>query len=346
MSAETERRTEHVPEWKREEVDDLVEFVESYDSVGVVEVTGIPSRQLQAMRADLHGRAAVRMSRNSLVRRALDRVDEGLEALGDYVSGQVALIATDDNPFGLYRQLEASKTPAPINEGEVAPNDIVIPEGDTGMDPGPFVGELQNVGAQAQILDGSIKVTADSTVASAGDTVSAELASVLAELGIEPKEVGLDLRVVYADGTLFEADELAIDVDAYRADVAAAAARGRNLSVNAGYPTARTTALLLSAARADATSVGLRAAIESPDLADDLVRRADAQVRAIAALIDDEGALPEELRGDAAAPAVDEPTDEQTETDQAAEADDADASDSDEEDDDDDSGDALGAMFG
>ncbi|MFB6353522.1 MAG: 50S ribosomal protein L10 [Halobacteriales archaeon] len=356
MSAETERKTEHVPEWKREEVDALVDFLERHDSVGVVDVTGIPSRQLQAMRADLHGSAAVRMSRNSLISRALDRVDEGLEVLDDYVAGQVGLIGTDDNPFGLYRKLEASKTPAPINEGEVAPNDIVIPEGDTGMDPGPFVGELQNVGAAAQIIEGSIKVTADSTVAEAGETVSAELANVLAELGIEPKEVGLDLRAVYADGTLFGPEELAIDVDEYRADLEAAAARGRNLAVNAAIPTARSAPLLLSKARGAAMSLGLYAAVETPDLADELVRRADAQVRALAARIDDE-ALPEELRGgaepaDAApetAPTDDQPDDTEsptgdTDSDQAAEADDADASDA--EEDDETGADALGDMFG
>ncbi len=319
--------------------------------MGVVDVAGIPSRQLQAMRAELHGNAAVRMSRNSLVHRALEEVDVGVDALADYVSGQVALIGTDSNPFALFRQLEASKTPAPISEGEVAPNDIVIPEGDTGMDPGPFVGELQNVGAQAQILEGSIKVTADSTVAEAGETVSADLANVLSELGIEPKEVGLDLRAVFADGTLFEADELAIDVDEYRADVEAAAAAGRNLAVNAAIPTDRTAPLLLSKARGEAVSLALHAAIETPEIADRLLQRADAQVRALAAHIDDEEALPEALRGgtDAAPPAPDaedEPTDDQADDQtEPAEADDADASDSD-EDDDGAGADALGDMFG
>jgi len=341
MSAETERRTEHVPAWKQDEVDALVEFIEGYDSIGVVSVVGIPSRQFQAMRAELHGSAAVRISRNSLIHRALDRVDEGLESLADHVTGQVGLVGTDANPFGLYRHLEASKTPAPISEGEVAPNDIVIPKGDTGMDPGPFVGELQNVGAQAQILEGSIKVTADSVVAEAGDTVSAALASVLSELGIEPTEVGLDLRAVYADGTLFEADELAIDVDEYRADVALAASRAVNLAVEAAIPTAQTAPLLVSKAHAEATSLGLYAAIESPDLADDLVRKADAQVRALAALIDDEEALPEELRGAVAAPEASTDTTDDTET----EAEPAEA-DADDDEDEDDGGDALGALFG
>ena len=353
MSAGSERKTETIPQWKREEVAAVVETIESYDSVGVVDITGIPSRQLQDMRRDLHGTAELRVARNTLIERALEEVDEGMETLTEYVSGQVGLIGTNENPFGLYQQLEASKTPAPINAGEVAPNDIVIPEGDTGIDPGPFVGELQSVGASARIQDGSIQVLEDSTVLEAGGEVSADLANVLNELGIEPKEVGLDLRAVFADGVLFEPEELEIDVDEYRADVEAAAARGRNLSVNAVYPTDRTAATLLQTARGDAKSLALQAAIESPGVVDDLVSKADAQVRALAAQVDDPEALPEELQDvdeatDAESDADDESTDDHDadgDDDSDGEATEADADD-DDDDDDEEMGDAMGAMFG
>jgi len=343
------RKTETIPEWKRAEVDELVDFLERYDAVGIVGVAGIPSRQLQSMRRELHGSAELRMSRNTLVDRALEAVDDGLEQLTEHVAGQVALVGTNDNPFGLYQQLEESKTPAPIGAGEVAPNDIVIPEGDTGVDPGPFVGELQQVGAAARIQDGSIQVTEDSTVLEEGGVVSDELENVLGELGIEPKEVGLDLRGVFAEGVYFEPAELEIDVDDYRADVRSAAAAARNLSINAAYPTARTVPALVATATGEAKSVGLRAEIESPDVVPDLIGKADAQLRALAARIDDDEALPEELQGaDApAAPAAEpEPDDEESdETSDAEEAAEETESDS-EEDDDEDGGDALGEMFG
>ena len=343
------RKTETIPQWKREEVDELVEFIDSFNSVGIVGVAGIPSRQLQAMRRELHGSADVRMSRNTLTVRALEEVDDGVEELVGYVSGQVALIGTNDNPFGLYKQLEASKTPAPISAGEVAPNDVVIPEGDTGVDPGPFVGELQTVGAAARIQDGSIKVTEDSKVLEEGEVVDNDLANVLTELGIEPKEVGLDLKGVYSDGVLFEPDELAIDVDEYRADVEAAAAAARNLSVNAAYPTARTAGTLLAKASGEAKSVALHAEIESPDVVPDLIGKADAQLRALAAAIGDDEALPEELQGVEAAPAPE--TEDAAESDEEEQADeeteDAEETDDDADDDDgDDGGEGLGAMFG
>jgi len=348
MSAE-EHTTDEVPEWKRREVDELVDLLEAHDSVGVVNVTGIPSKQLQDMRRGLHGQAALRMSRNTLLVRALEEVDDGLEDLTQYIEGEVGLVATNDNPFGLFQQLEASKTPAPINAGEVAPNDIVIPEGDTGIDPGPFVGELQTIGANARIQEGSIQVLEDSVVTEEGDVVSDDVANVLSELGIEPKEVGLDLRGVYSEGVLFTPDELEIDVEEYRADIQSAAASARNLSVNAAYPTEQTAPALIAKAQGEAKSLGLQAAVESPDLADDLVSKADAQVRALAAQIDDEEALPEELQ-DVDAPAAPAEGGDDSSEEQSDEATDSEADADDSDDDDDDDGDAgaegLGEMFG
>jgi len=375
MSAE--RKTETIPEWKQTEVDDVVSFIEHYDSVGVVDLTGIPSRQLQAMRRDLHGTAELRVSRNTLLERAIAEVaaerGDGLDALTGFIAGQVGLVGTNDNPFALYQQLEASKTSAPINDGEVAPNDIVIPAGDTGVDPGPFVGELQTVGANARIDEGSIRVMEDSTVLEAGEVVSADLANVLSELDIEPKEVGLDLRGVFADGVLFEPADLEIDIEAYRSDVQAAAARGRNLAVNAEIFTTATLPPLLAKASGEAKSLGLQAAIEDPAVVPDLIGKADSQLRALAAQIDDEDALPDALQDAVSAePAADgqdaedeeSADDEDVETDEAEDAsgDDqdtedsgaedagADASDAGEdasdEDDDGDGGDALGEMFG
>jgi len=345
-----ERKTETIPAWKREEVEEIEAFLDRYDSVGVVSITGIPSQQLQDMRRGLYGTAELRVSRNTLLRRALEETDEGLEQLTGYISGQVGLIGTNANPFTLYQQLEASKTSAPINAGEVAPNDIVIPEGDTGVDPGPFVGELQSVGANARIDEGSITVMEDSTVLSAGEEVSADLANVLSELEIEPKEVGLDLRGVYADGVLFEPEDLELDVEEYRSDVAAAASSARNLAINAEVATASTLPALLGRASGEAKSLGLQAGIEDPDVMPDLIGKADGQVRALASQIEDEDALPEELQ-DVDAPAAQpaQTDDQDTEESEDDDADTAQAEAADEADDDDedsDGGEALGDMFG
>ena len=343
----TQRSTETIPKWKRHEVEQLSAFLDRYDSVGVVDVTGIPSRQLQEMRRELHGIAELRISRNTLIERALEEAGGGLEELVEHIGGQVGLIGTDDNPFGLYRRLEESKTSAPINAGEVAPNDIVIPEGDTGVDPGPFVGELQSVGANARIEGGSITVLEDSTVLGAGETVTDELAGVLGELGIEPKEVGLDLQGVFSDGVSFAPEELELDVGEYREDVAAGAGAGRSLAVATGFPAAGAVGLVLSTATADAKQLGLEATVVEPGIVPDLLARADGQLRALAAQIDDQEALPEALQNlETEASGPRDETEETDETEQPEEDTTEDADEEDADDDDDDGGDALGAMFG
>jgi large subunit ribosomal protein L10 len=199
-------------------------------------------------------------------------------------------------------------------------------------------------------MDGSIHVTEDSTVAEAGDEVSADLANVLGELGIEPKEVGLDLRAVFSEGVLFDPEELDIDVDEYRADVEAAAARAQALSVGAAYPTAQTAGALLAKGAGEAKALGVFAAVEDEELMPDLVAKADAQLRALAAHLDDD-ALPEELRGVAAeTPATEDDTGDADEESGNADGEEQDGEEEAEtdadDDDDDDGGDALGAMFG
>jgi len=342
MSQASERRTETVPEWKREEVDALVETLESYDSIGVVSIAGIASRQLQDMRRGLHGSAELRVSRNTLLRRALE--ETGLGELTEHVSGQVGLVGTNDNPFGLYRELEASKTPAPIGAGEVAPNDIVIPEGDTGVADGQFIGDLKQVGVDSRFQDGAVAVAEETVALEAGGEVSQQLANVLSTLGMEPKEVGLDLRAVVSEGVLFSPDELDIDYDAYRQDIQTAASRGRNLAVNAAVPEPSVLPSLLSKAASEARSVGVEAAITEPGVMADLLREADANLRALAAHLDDD-ALPEELTD----VSVEEP-EQESEDDEDDEDDDPEATETEQEDDGDDDGDdaaaGMGDLFG
>lgn len=344
MTAETET----IPQWKKEEIDEIVDILEGAETVGVVSITGIPSRQLQTMRRDLHGTASLRVSRNTLLRRALDEVDAGVEDLTEYVSGQVGLIISDANPFALYQKLEASKTPAPISAGEIAPNDIVIEAGDTGIDPGPFVGDLQNVGAPARIDQGSIEVMETTTVLEAGGEVSPELEGVLNELELEPKEVGLDLQALFADGVIFHSEDLELDIDAYRSDVASASSNARSLAISVAYPAAEVVPSLLTQADADAMQLAVEAGIIEPETAGALFSAAVADGRALATSIDDDEAVPADSIPAGPTPDAEPTTDDADTTDEEP-TEEPDAAEDEPEDDDDEedaSAEGLGDLFG
>ncbi|MFP4188450.1 MAG: 50S ribosomal protein L10 [Halobacteriales archaeon] len=314
----TPQLTEEIPEWKREEIDEFESLIDEHDAVGVVNVEGIASKQFQQLRRNLHGSAKIRVGRNTLMRRALD--EKGLADLSEYVEGQTGLLLTDDNPFSLYQKIEEGKSSAPISAGQTATSEVVVPEGDTGFDPGPVVGDLQQAGISARIEDGSIKVVEDSVVLEEGDEATPEIAEALSKLDIEPLEVGLDLRALVEkdEGTVLEPDTLDIDLDEYRADLESAAGGAFNLGVNAGVVNETTRDALVSKAYRDALAVGIEAGVYEPDVLDRLLAEADSDVRALAANLDDD-ALPDELKGvEAPEPETDETEAEDDETSEEA----------------------------
>jgi large subunit ribosomal protein L10 len=333
----TPQLTEEIPQWKRDEIEEFERLIDEHDAVGVVNVEGIASKQFQELRRNLHGAAVIRVGRNTLMRRALEEKD--LENLVEYVEGQSGLLLTKENPFTLYRKIEEGKSSAPISAGQEATDEVVVPEGDTGFDPGPMVGDLQQAGISARIEEGSIKVVEDSVVLEPGEEATPEIEEALSKLDIEPLEVGLDLRALVEkdEGTVLEPETLDIDMEEYRADLESAAAGAFNLGVNAGVVNDTTRESLLSKAYTDALAVGIEAGVYEPEVLDNLLAEADSDVRALATQLDDD-ALPEELRGVEAEPAP-EPEEQEAEdkAESEAESEEEDEAKEEAEDDDDDS---------
>ena len=269
----------HVAEWKKDEVKEIKELIESYDVIGVVDLLNIPARQLQEMRKSLCGNALIRLSKINLINLALEDCNKNKENiinLSEHLSGQPALIFTDMNPFRLYKILEDSKTNAPAKAGSVAKDDIVVPKGDTGFQPGPFLGELQQIGANAKIDQGKIVVDKDAVVVEAGEVVSQQVASVLTRL------VGIDLHAVFEEGAVYTSDVLAIDEEETIANVQDAFTKAFNLSVFANIPTKDTIATIIQTAQRKATNVAVEAGIVNSGTTDILFALANAKMLAIA----------------------------------------------------------------
>ncbi|MDO5848443.1 MAG: 50S ribosomal protein L10 [Methanobrevibacter sp.] len=289
----------HVAEWKKEEVSELKGLIDSYDVVGIVDLLNIPAKQLQEMRKSLLGKAVIRMSKKNLIDLALEDCNSDkndITDLSDYMDGQVAIIATEMNPFRLYKILEDSKTAAPAKPGSIAVDDIVIPEGDTGFEPGPFLGELQQVGIPAKIDKGKIVVSKETVLVKAGEEVSAKVASTLSRMDINPMEVGIDLKAVYEDGAIYTSDVLAIDEEETIAKVQDAFTKAFNISVYAAIPTEETISAIISNAYTKAFNVAMESAYATSETSEPLIGLAQAKMLALANLVaDTEGALDDEL---------------------------------------------------
>jgi len=65
--------------------------------------------------------------------------NEAIRGMNNFMDGPVAAIFSQENPFKLYKQIEASRTKAPARGGEIAPEDIVLEARATNLKPGPVV---------------------------------------------------------------------------------------------------------------------------------------------------------------------------------------------------------------
>jgi len=208
------------------------------------------------------------------------------------------LIFTNMNPFKLYKILEGSKTAAPAKAGSIAPEDIVVPKGDTAFKPGPVLGELQKIGIPAKIEKGKIVITSDKTIVEAGEAIPRDVASILTRLEIFPLEVGIDLRAAYEDQTVYTSDILTIDEEETLADIQKAFTRALNLSVNAVIFTKEAVPVLLQKAATQSLNLALNAEILTSKTRDILLAKAYAQMLSVASEVSakDENAVDDEIR--------------------------------------------------
>lgn len=289
----------HIAEWKKEEVKEIKKLIDSYDVIGVVDLLNIPAKQLQEMRKSLTGHALIRLSKINLVNLALEDCNknkENISELSQYLTGQPALIFTDMNPFRLYKILDDSKTDAPAKVGSIASKDIIVPKGDTGFEPGPFLGELQQIGVSAKIDKGKIVVSSDAVVVKEGEEVPKPVASALARMDIKPMEVGMNLFAVYEDSSIYSADVLAIDEEQTIANLQDAFTKAVNLSVYAGIPTKETISIMVQTAHKRAINLAMEAGILNSKTSEMLLALAQAKMLALASQVSNvSGALDDEL---------------------------------------------------
>jgi len=300
------RSEEEIPEWKKRVVAELAELFRKYPVIGIADLTGMPTAQLQKIRKKFRRNVYFKVAKKRLILRAIERAGLEKEKFESYLQGSIMLLFTDMNPFRLARMIESEKIPVSAKPGQVADREIVIPEGDTGLQPGPILSTFGKLRIPYEIRKGTIYVKKDTVVAKPGDVISADLAGLLQNLGIQPFEVSLKIVAVYDRGVIIPRDELFVDLDAFKADVAEAAKAAILAAAELGLlfvPEALEIALTKAAA--EARSVIAEAAILTPDTAEEAIAGALAREAALIAALGDKAAeLGLEAPVAAAAPAA------------------------------------------
>ena len=277
--------THHLPEWKKKEVAEIKRLSGEYTLVGLVDMYGIPAKQVQQIRRNLRGKATILVTRNTLIEHALDEIGGNLKQIVSHISGHSALIFTNDNPFKLFKQLEKTKTKMAAKAGETAPEDIVVAKGPTSFKPGPIVGELQQAGIPAAIEGGKVKIKDTKVVVKKGAVITAKQADVLAKLDIKPMDVGLILQAAYYEGDVYEPSVLAVDETVILGQLSLASQQAFNLSVNAAIPTKETIVPIITKAAREARSLGIEASVYERDVIDAIIGKAYREMSALKGLV-------------------------------------------------------------
>jgi large subunit ribosomal protein L10 len=271
--------SEQVLEEKTGEVEEIIELLKEYKSIGVANLKKVRAAQLQELKKNLADKVYMRVLKNTLTKLAIEGTGETeLKKLEQYLEGSNLFLFTNLNPFKLALLLEKGKVKTTAKSGDVAAFDVVIPAGNTGQPPGPIISQLNAVGLPTRIESGSVWVSKDTLVVRKGEAISERLAAVLSKLGVKAVEAGLSMKAVFDEGLMISGDQLKLDVEGTRKSLEQSRSEAIALSLSIAYPTSENIIMLLQTAQQKALALSLNAAIPTKETMADLLRKANAEM--------------------------------------------------------------------
>ncbi|KAL3458064.1 ribosomal protein L10-domain-containing protein [Aspergillus heterothallicus] len=217
----------------------LKNLLDEYKTVFIVGVDNVSSQQMHEIRIALRGEGVVLMGKNTMVRRALKGFindNPEYERLLPHVKGNVGFIFTNGDLKKTKETILANRVAAPARAGAVAPVDVWVPAGNTGMEPGK-TSFFQALGVPTKIARGTIEITTDLKLVEEGAKVGPSEATLLNMLNISPFTYGMTIAQVYDEGQTFPASVLDIEekqlLDAFSSAINAIT----TISLAVNYPT-------------------------------------------------------------------------------------------------------------
>ncbi|KAI0383825.1 60S acidic ribosomal protein P0, partial [Hypomontagnella monticulosa] len=231
MGASKQKKAEYFPKLKG--------LLEEYRSVFLVTVDNVSSQQMHEIRQSLRGEAVVLMGKNTMVRRALRTFIPDApeyERLLPHVKGNIGFVFTNGDLKTIRDKILSNKVAAPARAGAVAPADVWVPAGNTGMEPGK-TSFFQALGVPTKIARGTIEITTDLKLVESGNKVGPSEATLLNMLNISPFTYGLGVSQVYDQGNTFPPDVLDISEEQLLKTFSSAIATITCLSLALNFPT-------------------------------------------------------------------------------------------------------------
>ncbi len=237
-----------IPQWKREEVAELMELLKTHKGFMIASIDGFPADKLHEIRKRMREEVKIRVTRNSLLSISISSAGLNAEDLGEYLKGPNAVMFFNSNPFEVNIKLSKFKLKRFAVPGDKADEDVVIPAGDTGIPAGPMLSVFGKLKIQTRVQDGKIVIAKDTIVAKRGETIPAELAPILQKLGIQPVNLQLRIKAAFYEGRIIPGESLSIDLDQYRTELLRAHNESMALGMEAALPIPQLLSLSIASA--------------------------------------------------------------------------------------------------
>lgn len=252
---------------KKEETEKVSELISGRHTLMLISAERVRASLLNEMRDEFIGRMTIRYTKPSILRRALEsKGDQSLKELAEkYIKGSTILVLSNEEPFRMAREFKSRAVQLPAKAGDVAPDEIVVEPGNTGLPPGPVISELNEAGIPTRIETGSVWVTKRTVVAKVGDAIPARLASALSKLGMKPIRSYLRPKCAWYDGSILEGSILETSLDEIAAQLTSSWNAGIALAVAAKIFMKDSVSVLLTRAGAEARALAKSTSFTTPE---------------------------------------------------------------------------------
>jgi large subunit ribosomal protein LP0 len=228
----------------------LVKLLQEFKNIVVVGVDNVGSLQMQKVRVALRGKAVMLMGKNTMMRMVIREqmtANPKLEGLLPAIRNNIGLVFTNGDMGAIRNVITAEKVPAAAKSGTAAPNDVFVPPGPTGLDPGQ-TGFFPALPIPPQIVKGAIEIISQVHLVKKGDRVTSSAVALLAKLDIKPFFYGLTVLSIYEDGATYPVSVLDITQEDLLRKFMSGVGRLTALSIAVHYPSALTLSYSLASA--------------------------------------------------------------------------------------------------
>jgi large subunit ribosomal protein LP0 len=235
----TEMNNRKIPNEKVAYREKLLDLMKNYKKILVVGADNVGSNHFQRIRVELRGEAVILMGKNTVVRKILRSVEKEFphhQQMLAKLYGNLGFVFTNGDVQHIRKKITDNKVGAPARIGAIAPCDVTLEPGPTGLDPGQTA-FLQALNIPTMIVKGQIEIKTAVELIKEGARVSPSQSALLVKLNLRPFKYGLIVKYVYDDGAFFDCKVL----DLKEEDLMASFQRGvKNIAaigLRVGYPT-------------------------------------------------------------------------------------------------------------